>query len=306
MPTKVENKRIELFLDSGAFSAWTKSVEIRIEDYAEFIKQYKHVIQIYANLDVLGDPVKTWSNQKWLEKQGLSPIPCYHYGESENWLQRYITSGYDYIALGGMVPIQTTQRIYWLDHLFSKLLTNKDGLPIVKIHGFGMTSIPLLLRYPWYSVDSTSWVVTSRMGGVMVPKLENAKWTYNTPPWNVAVSNKNVSSKVLGTHIDSFPPKIKQVVLSYFDQKKYKLGKSMFRTEDDSYKLKDNEKWVGKQKTNQRMVETIVEEGLSNCYQLRDELNLTYFQDLETALPKWPWPFKIDKMIGFFDREDIT
>ena len=40
----------------------------------------------------------------------------------------------------------------------------KDGKPKVKVHGFGMTTRELLFRYPWASVDSTSWY-SSRYGG---------------------------------------------------------------------------------------------------------------------------------------------
>lgn len=47
-----------------------------------------------------------------------------------------------------------------LDTLFA--LAKKN--PVTKFHGFGLTIKDLLYRYPFYSVDSTSWIATIRFG----------------------------------------------------------------------------------------------------------------------------------------------
>src|SRR5690606_13405309 len=49
---------IEMFLDSGAFSAWSKGAQIRIRDYIAFIKRHQQYIDHYANLDVIADTFK--------------------------------------------------------------------------------------------------------------------------------------------------------------------------------------------------------------------------------------------------------
>ena len=56
----------------------------------------------------------------------------------------------------------------WLDHVWHYYLTNPDGTPKVKVHGFGLTARELMFRFPWGSVDSTSWMHTSRYGGVLM------------------------------------------------------------------------------------------------------------------------------------------
>ena len=83
-------KRVELFLDSGAFSAWSQGKEINIEDYIQFIKEHKDVIDVYANLDVIGDAEATWRNQLRMEKAGLNPLPVFHYGEDISWLKNLL------------------------------------------------------------------------------------------------------------------------------------------------------------------------------------------------------------------------
>lgn len=291
------NKRnkVDLFLDSGAFSALTQGITIDIQEYIEFIKKNEKVITHYSNLDVIGDAVGTWKNQKIMEEAGLMPIPVFHYGEDEKWLRKYLEGGYDYLSLGGMVPISTTALTTWLDRLFLNNLTDKNGMPIIKVHGFGLTSFSLMFRYPWYSIDSTSWVVTGRLGSIFIPMFKQGKWMYEKPPLKIAVSSKSPSLKEAGKHISTLSPNQKQVLINYLTNHGYKLGKSEFKFEKQTYELKQNEKWSEKKpkdKDSKREVEVIVEPGVCNTYQLRDELNIIYYLELEKMLPKWPWAFK--------------
>lgn len=163
----VKNK-VELFLDSGAFSAWSKGASIDIQEYIEFIKQHEDVIEVYANLDVIGDAKATWKNQRIMERAGLHPLPIFHFGSPEHFLEKYV-SAYNYIGLGGTVGIAAGGIDSYLDRIFSKYICDAKGVPKVKVHGFGLTSLRLMLRYPWYSVDSTSWVVAGRMGSIYMP-----------------------------------------------------------------------------------------------------------------------------------------
>lgn len=296
--------KVELFLDSGAFSAWSQGKEIDIQEYIKFIKENEEVIDIYANLDVIGNAEATWNNQMIMEKEGLHPLPVYHFGENEKWLKKYLNKGYDYIALGGLVGGTNSALTQWLDPIWRNYLTDSKGYPKVKIHGFGLTSFRLMLRYPWYSVDSTSWVVTGRMGSVYVPKMRNGKWIYDENSWKIAVSLRSPDMKEEGQHITTFSPMEKEIILQYIHEKGYKLGESKFVVVDQSHKLEKNERWFDKKpndKTVKRTVEVIIEDGISNRYQLRDEMNIIYFLDLEKSMPEWPWPFKTKKRKGGFD-----
>lgn len=301
---KRKKNKVNLFLDSGAFSAWSQGEEIDIQEYIEFIKEHKDVIEVYANLDVIGDPEATWENQLIMEEAGLSPLPCFHYGSPEKYLKRYVEK-YEYISLGGMVPVSTPALIEWLDPIWTDYITDSQGMPKVKVHGFGLTSLKLMMRYPWYSVDSTSWVVTGRLGSIYVPRYKKStkQWVYDENSWKVSVSNKSPTNKESGKHLETLPPTEKEIILDYIHAKGYKLGKSEFKREPQDYELKENEKWSEKKpkdKNADREVEIIVEPGISNTYQLRDEMNIIYFLDLEKSMPKWPWAFKHRAQKGFF------
>ena len=113
--TKPNSKLVEvkkaggcIFLDSGGFSAITANAIISVEDYAKFLKVNKDYIDFYANLD--DKDIKTsLKNQAYLEKQGLSPIPVFHWFELKagmtNIYDKYLKN-YKYVAIGGIANIK--------------------------------------------------------------------------------------------------------------------------------------------------------------------------------------------------------
>jgi len=304
------DKKVELFLDSGAFSAWSRGVEIDIDEYITFIKEHSNIISIYANLDVIGGDAgvpgeetarRTLENQRIMEEAGLSPLPVFHYGEPYEYLERYVEE-YDYIALG-VAGNSGTKLIPWLNECFSKYICDEKGYPKVKVHGFAVTSLVLMVRYPWRSVDSTSWVITSRMGSIFIPRYRNGKWIYDEQSWKIAVSARSPKKKDSGMHIETLFPTQKKVFLDYIHSKGFKLGKSDFTYVDKGKVLSDGERWAepAKKGKNQRLMEVIIEPGLCNIYQMRDQINIMYFLDLEKNLPEWPWPYKREEVTnGFF------
>lgn len=302
--------KVKLFLDSGAYSAWARGKEIKLQEYIDFVKKYKSHLEVYANLDDISDPEKTWKNQKEMERQGLSPLPVYHVGEDEKYLKKVME--YEYFAIGGMALKSARVRVNEFDRIFSRICPEENNyLPTHKVHGFGMTSLDLMFRYPWWSVDSTSWVVTGRYGSIFVPKRRKGKWIYNQPPWKVTVSNRSPAQNEEGKHITSFSQMERDVIEEYIHMKGYVLGKSKYKKADkETYTLQEGERWLGKEEADSQrnihgdersgyvpigwgdVVEIVIESGLSNNYKLRDELNIRYFVDLENSFPKWPWPFK--------------
>lgn len=170
----------KVFLDSGAFSAFTLGVSVDLPRYCRYIQDNADIIEHASVLDGIGDPQKTYENQCLMEKLGTRPLPCFHYGEDERYLEHYLAR-YEYITLGGMVPISTQQLYHWLDRLWERYLVDGAGNPRVKVHGFGLTSIPLMLRYPWYSVDSSSWVQVSSFGNILTTEFGVLPVSHESP-----------------------------------------------------------------------------------------------------------------------------
>ena len=197
---KMRADGVKIFLDSGAFSAFTMGVEVDMAAYCRYIQENADILEVVDGmvcasvLDGIGDPLKTYQNQLAMESLGVRPLPCFHYGEDERYLD-YYAANYPYITLGGMVPISTPQLYHWLDRIWEKHLVDGAGRPKVKVHGFGLTTMALVERYPWYSVDSSSWVQTARTGGMMLyPEART-----------ISVSDRSPTRKVEGQHIDTLP-----------------------------------------------------------------------------------------------------
>jgi hypothetical protein len=93
----VANQINRLFLDSGAFSVYTRGEQIDIDAYIDFIR--KKNIKLYANLDVIKNAEATLENQRYMEKQGLNPLPCFHIEEPFDFFEYYIKN-YEYIGIG--------------------------------------------------------------------------------------------------------------------------------------------------------------------------------------------------------------
>lgn len=171
----MRNDHAKIFVDSGAFSAYTLGVDIDLPTYCDYIKRNLDIIRVEDGsvmasvLDGIGDPLKTYQNQLAMEALGVRPLPCFHAGEDERYLEWYIQN-YEYITLGGMVGSSTKQLCIWLDRIWDKYLTDGSGNPRIKVHGFGITAIPIMERYPWYSCDSSSWIQTAAFGGIITPK----------------------------------------------------------------------------------------------------------------------------------------
>lgn len=260
MGEKLAQPKVELFLDSGAFSAWTKGTEIRLDDYIHHVHMYKHLLTTYANLDDLTSPEKTWENQREMEAQGLSPLPVYHVGEPLKYLDKAME--YEYFAVGGMALSSSLVRSSQFDNVFSILCPKSNGYyPLCKVHGFGLTAGQYLWRYPWYSVDSTSWVAFSKYGLVLVPKTRNGVYDYWVPPHTISVSDREGSAEKANDHYDNLLEIMQGMISRYFDEKGF------------------------------------TRDSLAQINLHRDILNLMYYIDAEYSMPDWPWQFRTATLI---------
>lgn len=149
-------KNYDVIIDSGAFSAANSNKEINIDEYCEFIKETG--VYNYAGLDVIGDAKATRDNTEYMIKQhGLNPIPTFHMGSQIEDLDALMS--YPYIALGGLVFSSGIES--HCDEVWRYILKKRPNL---RVHGFGLTTIDLMRRYPWYSVDSSSFKSCKRFG----------------------------------------------------------------------------------------------------------------------------------------------
>lgn len=161
------------FLDSGAFSFYNSHQDPgdTLKKYMEFLKGPAAAHERYAALDVIGDADGTWKNDQAMRAEGLNPIAAVHFGEPHSLMKKYIDEGVKYIALGGYAGAMVKPRVAmrWIDAVFTHVRDHyKATGELIKIHGFGMMDEAILLSYPFYSVDSTVWLISQRYGKIVL------------------------------------------------------------------------------------------------------------------------------------------
>lgn len=286
------------FLDSGAHSIYSREViaanhrngyafyetdEFRayVDNYAAFIKRFGWAIDYYANVDAIFHPELTYKTQRYMEQHhGLKPVPVVHFGTPLKWLQKYLDDGHEFIGLGGLGQEVTKDEYYaWADKVFSLLCPASNGRkPIARTHGFAMTSWELMRRYPWWSVDSASWIKAASYGMIYVPRKLNGEYSMEVRPYSISVSNKSPSMKDRGKHVLSLSAGERKVVEEWLERIEVPLGKFDPKTGDE------------------------IDRGALTHHKPRARANLLYFQMLSDSLPKYPWAFRVDARQGFFNQ----
>ena len=161
------SKYNDFLLDSGAFTFMSNAKgkinwDEYIERYAEFINKHdiKHFFEL--DIDVLVRTNEVERLRAKLERlTNKKSIPVWHkFRGKEYWLK--MVKGYDYVAIGGIV----TKEIKPSEYKYFTWLLNEAKKENCKVHGLGFTNLKGLNKYPFYSVDSTTWANANRYGEV--------------------------------------------------------------------------------------------------------------------------------------------
>jgi hypothetical protein len=154
--------RVNTFLDSGAFSAWSIGKPIDIQEYISFVQDNQHLLDVYANLDIIGDMRGTMVNQRLMEDAGLRPLPVVHYGTDQG-IVREVAHEHSYFAIGGLVGRSQSEILRYCRLVFDTSFSVRSD---ARIHGFGLTNPILVDQLPLYSADSTTWLLASKFGNL--------------------------------------------------------------------------------------------------------------------------------------------
>lgn len=272
------------FLDSGAFSLYslhaykktgpekysfydTKEYWDFVDSYAAFVKKNEWAIDYYANVDVIFNPKLSWRTLKYLEeKHGLKPVPVIHALTDLKWVERHLEAGYEFIGIGG-TGHRTPKADYmrWADGVFSLICPQSNGRkPLVRTHGFAMTSWEMLRRYPWWSVDSASWVKAAAFGSIYIPRKTGGTFNFRCAPLQLSVSSKSPSAEERGKHINTLSRAEREIMLEWLAKIGVALGSVDSKGE-------------------------MVEEGVLSHYKPRALANLLFFEAMAASMPAYPW-----------------
>lgn len=158
-------KNLNLIADSGAFSADRLGARIKLADYVAWLRDWDGWFMWAASLDVINDKKATRRN--WLvlrDKYGVDTVPTIHFGDEPSAMDFYAAQGVRFMGLGGLVGVKERPRGAWLAQVFKY---QRERWPGVEFHGWGVTQWPLL-RFPFRSVDSSSWNSGTKFGDLIL------------------------------------------------------------------------------------------------------------------------------------------
>lgn len=174
----------EVMLDSGAFTAWTKGEEVKLEElkrtYGAILDKHGHLGKQFwlINLDKIpGAPGRTPGpeeideairvsdeNYNVLVKEfGDIVLPVFHQGESSKRLLEVQEMG-TYINVSPRNDMGERLRVRWARHVHRQL--KKE----TRTHGLAATGLPMMQDTPWHSVDSASWIMVASYGHIWWPR----------------------------------------------------------------------------------------------------------------------------------------
>ncbi len=172
----------DIFVDSGAFSAYTRNKKIDIDEYITFLNTYHDRFSLYASLDVIPDYTSfesvqqsskdTWNNfvymrERLTDKSKL--LITFHLGEDYSVLRQILEykdefGPIKYLALGGLARASIEDRDTFIEKCYN--IINSCGRNDIKIHLFGVTDMGLCEKFGADSVDSTTWIRAASFGEI--------------------------------------------------------------------------------------------------------------------------------------------
>lgn len=268
----LEAKEIDRGRGDYWFYSLKKGSEFRkyIECYVDFCRRYLDGDNLMAvTVDAIANPQLTWEINEFIRKEyGLKLVPVVHALEPIEWVDRYLETGeYDFIGLGGIGhSMPWSEYIKWADQVFYHLCPESNGYkPIVRVHGFALTAWELIVRWPWWSVDSTTWAKQAAFGCISIPKWGKNGWRYDCPPVQLGVTKGVLFGERSRYHIDKMPRSSLHIVHRWLEE----CGVP-----------------EGKEGPNGEMIEY----GIRSSYLPRMRVNCIYFKNLEESIPEWPFP----------------
>ena len=174
-------------VDNGAFSAWKSGKPIT--DWARY---YAWVAELhrYPNFDFAVIPDVIDGDEKandalvaewpWSARHAHVGAPVWHMHESIERLER-LAHEWPRICIGSSGQYATVGDARWWGRMAEAMnaITDKQGLPITKIHGLRMLNVDVFTKLPLASADSTNIAqnvgIDSRWTGAYAPKSKSTR-----------------------------------------------------------------------------------------------------------------------------------
>lgn len=172
-----------LLVDSGAFSVAHSGAKVDIDSYIKYINENPQA-ENFIELDVIPYPILniqtakdsaegSWNNYLYMIDKLDDPykvLPVFHFGENLSYLKQMLEFEYKgkkipFICIGGRHGVSMDLQEQYFKTIFTTIHNSSN--PTVKVHILGMTVFSTLERFPFYSADSTTYLMLAIYGNIM-------------------------------------------------------------------------------------------------------------------------------------------
>ena len=219
-----------ILLDSGAFTAWSKGAEIKLEQlidsYERLLTKYEHGLKKVwlINLDKIpGQRGRTAGPEEIEEAIRISDenfnvlvkhfghrvLPVFHQNESKERLHEVCAMA-NYVCISPRNDVGEKYRISWaaeVHTLLKKEGEEENGRLRIKTHGLATTGMRMLGNVDWFSADSAWWLQTALNGSIMYLTHDNSIRT-------IAISDRAGSRKDLEQHFSTLNKKMQEYIVA--------------------------------------------------------------------------------------------
>lgn len=189
------HRGMKVLIDSGAYTFFNdkefnnKTIEWwedYLVKYINFIREYRDYIFACVELDIdsiVGeDIVEGWREKYFypLEREGINVIYLYHLDKDLSHFEK-LCKQHPYVGFSYMEIKHTIEDMGERENLISQLFQIAKRYKSA-IHGFAITGNKLLLSYPFFSADSTTYLTGAQFGTItyfeagQMKHLEKTQW----------------------------------------------------------------------------------------------------------------------------------
>jgi hypothetical protein len=194
----------------------------KVTVYAQVDKIPGQYLKPKTQKDFLEAPELSWENYLYMHERSVDPdklMPVFHQGEDFKWLKQMCDyrfpdgSKVEYVGLSPRGDVSLKAKYDFSAECFSIIQASSN--PNLKAHALGATSLEMLERLPYYSADSTTWVLVSAYGQVWIP--ESVVNISSTVGVKLGVSKENISHPTATQTYWEQRPEIKKRLDDYFE-----------------------------------------------------------------------------------------
>lgn len=150
-----------VMIDSGAFTIYNakKVSKLNLDSYCSYLETNAHKVEKYVMLDVIKNEQKTRQNYHTMLDRGFNPMYVFtEYDTDWEFLNKAVQNQKHLCVAGGV-----TNRGDWMLKRYQDVYKKSKA----DIHALGFVQYNDIFRLPLHSVDSSSWLQSSEVYGIL-------------------------------------------------------------------------------------------------------------------------------------------